>query len=102
MSVSGRSEASAQGGLLEGFPMDFHSIATQGGNSQLQRFILAWIEVAFACIFGVTYAVIGKGALLALWLGAFLAACITVRGLNPPADELTPKQGGDLRIKKNG
>jgi hypothetical protein len=82
--------------------MDFHPIATQSGtrNGQSQRFLLAWIEVTIACILGVTYALIGKNALLALWLGAFLAACITVRGLHPPAEELTPKQGGALPTKR--
>ena len=68
--------------------MGFLPFVNQGGRRIVRwhRLVLVWIAVVFACILGygaMSYALMGDfwhDSFLAIWLGVFLAACVTVRG----------------------
>jgi hypothetical protein len=72
------------------------------------RLVLVWIAVILACILGngaMSYALMGDfwhDSFFAIWLGVFMAACITVRGFNLPIDKLPTLHPSSLSGGRNG
>jgi len=80
--------------------MGFFPFVNQGGQRIIRwhRLVLVWIAVMLACILGngaMSYVLMGdfwQDYSFAAWLGVFLAACLTVRGLTLPVEKLPPAQ----------
>jgi hypothetical protein len=80
--------------------MGFLPFVNQGGQRVVRwhRLVLIWVAVILACVLGngaMSYALVGdfwQDAFLAIWLGVFLAACLTVRGFMLPIAKLPPRQ----------